>query len=73
MLEAYHLRRLVLARGSCLHGNYDLVNEKPRSAAPELHPKKRCAPSQIKLIIINYMIIVIILSINFKINIYLRS
>lgn len=58
MLEAYHLRRLVLARGSCLHGNYDLVNEKPRSAAPELHPKKRCAPSQIKLIIINYMIIV---------------
>jgi hypothetical protein len=58
MLEAYHLRRLVLARGSCLHGNYDLVNEKPRSAAPELHPKKRCAPSQIKVIIINYMIIV---------------
>jgi hypothetical protein len=48
----------VLARGSCLHGNYDLVNEKPRSAAPELHPKKRCAPSQIKVIIINYMIIV---------------
>jgi hypothetical protein len=58
MFEAYHLRRLVLARGSCLHGNYDLVNEKPRSAAPELHPKKRCAPSQIKVIIINYMIIV---------------
>lgn len=66
MFEAYHLRRLVLARGSCLHGNYDLVNEKPRSAAPELHPKKRCAPSQIKVIIINYMIIVDVYNFEYK-------